>query len=102
MYPSSAPVRRSCRGRHSSLSGNPTDHRRSHGGHTMSAVTIATRTLPAASQRITPAKFAHFVLKTASFDAVISWYATVLQARVAHRDDFIAFLTYDDEHHRDR
>jgi Glyoxalase/Bleomycin resistance protein/Dioxygenase superfamily len=31
---------------------------------------------------------------------VIAWYATVLQARVAFRNDFIAFLTYDDEHHR--
>jgi len=66
----------------------------------MTPVATETRTLPATSQRITPAKFAHFVLKTANFDAVIGWYSTVLQARVAHRNDFIAFLTYDDEHHR--
>jgi catechol 2,3-dioxygenase-like lactoylglutathione lyase family enzyme len=66
----------------------------------MSTATTATRTLPAASQRIAPQKFAHIVLKTASYDAVIAWYATVLQARVAFRNDFIAFLTYDDEHHR--
>jgi catechol 2,3-dioxygenase-like lactoylglutathione lyase family enzyme len=66
----------------------------------MSATATATRTLPASPQRITPAKFAHFVLKTANFAAVIDWYAAVLQARVAHRNDFIAFLTYDDEHHR--
>ena len=43
----------------------------------MSHVTRA-RTLPASSQRITPAKFAHFVLKTANFDAVIDWYASLL------------------------
>jgi catechol 2,3-dioxygenase-like lactoylglutathione lyase family enzyme len=66
----------------------------------MSTVSATTRTLPAASPRITPAKFAHVVLKTANYDAVIHWYATVLQARVAFRNDFIAFLTYDDEHHR--
>jgi catechol 2,3-dioxygenase-like lactoylglutathione lyase family enzyme len=66
----------------------------------MSTVSTPTRTLPAASQRIAPAKFAHVVLKTANYDAVIRWYATVLQARVAFRNDFIAFLTYDDEHHR--
>src|SRR5262245_22314668 len=66
----------------------------------MSRAVTATRTLPASSERITPAKFAHFVLKTANFEAVIAWYATVLQARVVHRNDFIAFLTYDDEHHR--
>jgi catechol 2,3-dioxygenase-like lactoylglutathione lyase family enzyme len=67
---------------------------------TMNTVTTATRTLPASSERIAPQKFAHIVLKTGNFDAVIAWYATVLQARVAFRNDFIAFLTYDDEHHR--
>ena len=66
----------------------------------MSTVTTAIRTLPTSSQRISPRKFAHVVLKTANFHDVISWYATVLQARVAFRNDFIAFLTYDDEHHR--
>ncbi|HKQ63613.1 MAG TPA: VOC family protein [Methylomirabilota bacterium] len=66
----------------------------------MTQVATASRTLPQASQRISPQKFAHVVLKTANFDAVIAWYATVLQARVAFRNDFIAFLTYDDEHHR--
>jgi catechol 2,3-dioxygenase-like lactoylglutathione lyase family enzyme len=65
----------------------------------MTTVATATRTLPV-SQRIAPQKFAHVVLKTARYDAVIAWYATVLQARVAFRNDFIAFLTYDDEHHR--
>jgi catechol-2,3-dioxygenase len=66
----------------------------------MSTVTTTSRTLPTSSQRIAPQKFAHVVLKTASFDAVVAWYATVLQARVTFRNDFIAFLTYDDEHHR--
>jgi catechol 2,3-dioxygenase-like lactoylglutathione lyase family enzyme len=66
----------------------------------MSTATTTTRTLPATSQRISPQKFAHVVLKTAKFNDVIDWYATVLQARVAFRNDFIAFLTYDDEHHR--
>jgi len=67
---------------------------------TMTTTATAPRTLPVPTQRITPEKFAHVVLKTANFDAVIEWYATVLQARVAFRNDFIAFLTYDDEHHR--
>jgi catechol 2,3-dioxygenase-like lactoylglutathione lyase family enzyme len=66
----------------------------------MSTATTATRTLPTSSQRISPQKFAHVVLKTANFGDVIDWYATVLQARMAFRNDFIAFLTYDDEHHR--
>ena len=66
----------------------------------MMTTATAPRTLPAPTQRIAPEKFAHVVLKTANFDAMIEWYATVLQARVAFRNDFIAFLTYDDEHHR--
>src|SRR2546421_682159 len=66
----------------------------------MSTATTVTRALPTASQRIAPQKFAHIVLKSANFDAVIAWYATVLQARVAFRNDFSAFRTYDDEHHR--
>src|SRR5262245_39489395 len=57
-------------------------------------------TLPASSQRVAPQKFAHVGLRTANYYAVIAWYAAVLQARVAFRNDFIAFLTYDDEHHR--
>jgi catechol 2,3-dioxygenase-like lactoylglutathione lyase family enzyme len=66
----------------------------------MTDVATSTRKLPATTERIAPAKFAHVVLKTASYDRMIDWYATVLQARVAFRNDFIAFLTYDDEHHR--
>ena len=66
----------------------------------MTTTATATRSLPPPTQWIAPEKFAHVVLETANFDAVIEWYATVLQARVAFRNDFIAFLTYDDEHHR--
>ncbi len=47
-----------------------------------------------------PAKLAHFVLRTARFDEVIQWWSTVLGAHVVHSNDFLAFLTYDDEHHR--
>src|SRR2546425_2698696 len=39
----------------------------------MNTVATATRTLPASSQRIAPEKFAHVVLKTANYDAVIAW-----------------------------
>jgi len=66
----------------------------------MSNVATSMRTLPPPSRGIAPAKFAHVVLKTANYAAMIEWYATVLQARVVFRNEFIAFLTYDDEHHR--
>jgi catechol-2,3-dioxygenase len=47
-----------------------------------------------------PSKFAHVVYKTHRFDEMISWYARVFKARVQYRDERVAFLTYDDEHHR--
>jgi catechol 2,3-dioxygenase-like lactoylglutathione lyase family enzyme len=47
-----------------------------------------------------PAKFAHVVFRTRDLDRMVAWYETVLGAHVAMRNEFIAFLTYDDEHHR--
>jgi catechol 2,3-dioxygenase-like lactoylglutathione lyase family enzyme len=49
---------------------------------------------------VAPTKFAHVVLNTPRFDEMIDWYARVFEARVQHRDNRLAFLTYDDEHHR--
>jgi catechol-2,3-dioxygenase len=31
---------------------------------------------------------------------MVNWYETVFDARVQHKDPVLAFLTYDDEHHR--
>jgi catechol-2,3-dioxygenase len=47
-----------------------------------------------------PAKLAHVVWKTAQLDVMRDWYLTVLEAKVAFDNGFIAFITYDDEHHR--
>jgi catechol 2,3-dioxygenase-like lactoylglutathione lyase family enzyme len=47
-----------------------------------------------------PSKFAHVVYNTHRYDEMIDWYLKVFEARVQHRDDRLAFLTYDDEHHR--
>jgi catechol-2,3-dioxygenase len=49
---------------------------------------------------VSPIRFAHIVLRTKRLSELVSWYETVLGARVAFRNDFISFLTYDDEHHR--
>jgi catechol-2,3-dioxygenase len=49
---------------------------------------------------VAPSKFAHVVFNTHRYDEMIDWYAGVFEARVQHRDDRLAFLTYDDEHHR--
>ncbi len=49
---------------------------------------------------VAPSKFAHVVYQTHRFDEMIAWYGRVFEARVQHRGERLAFLTYDDEHHR--
>ena len=50
--------------------------------------------------RIAPVKLAHVVRRTSRFEEMVAWYETVLAARTVHNDGMLAFLTYDDEHHR--
>ncbi len=47
-----------------------------------------------------PIKLAHVVLRTGQLKAMRDWYLMVLEARVVFENDFLVFLTYDDEHHR--
>lgn len=47
-----------------------------------------------------PVKFAHVVYQTRRYDEMIAWYEDVFEAKVVHRSPVLAFLTYDDEHHR--
>ena len=49
---------------------------------------------------IKPAKFAHFVLRVSDLEASIQWYAAVLGMEMVHRAEKLAFMTYDEEHHR--
>lgn len=57
--------------------------------------------IPAAGAAVpVPAKLAHVVLRTSQFDRMQQWYLHVLAARTIYADGGLAFLTYDDEHHR--
>lgn len=47
-----------------------------------------------------PVKFAHIVLKTTQYSEMVAWWTDFLEADVRHGNDFISFLSYDDEHHR--
>jgi catechol 2,3-dioxygenase-like lactoylglutathione lyase family enzyme len=58
------------------------------------------RQLSPATRPISPAKFAHFVLRTGQLETMAKWYQAVLAARVVFRDERLCFLSYDDEHHR--
>jgi len=52
------------------------------------------------ARRVTPTKFAHAVLRTRQLKEMVEWYKTVLQAETVHENNFVSFMTYDDEHHR--
>lgn len=49
---------------------------------------------------IRPTKFAHIVYRTRRFEQMMQWYETVFGAKVQYQNPGLAFLTYDDEHHR--
>jgi catechol-2,3-dioxygenase len=50
--------------------------------------------------RVRPAQFVHVVYRTRRFEQMIKWYETVFDAKVQYQNPVLAFLTYDDEHHR--
>lgn len=50
--------------------------------------------------RIRPRKFVHVVYRTHRFDKMLAWYQFVFDAKVQYQNPILAFLTYDDEHHR--
>jgi catechol 2,3-dioxygenase-like lactoylglutathione lyase family enzyme len=47
-----------------------------------------------------PSKLAHVVYMTRRFAELIDWYQKVFEAKVVYQNPALAFLTYDDEHHR--
>jgi catechol-2,3-dioxygenase len=49
---------------------------------------------------VKPVKFAHVVYMTRRFEQMIAWYRNVFEADVVYENPALAFLTYDDEHHR--
>jgi catechol-2,3-dioxygenase len=56
--------------------------------------------LDPARGRVAPVQLAHIVRRTSRFAAMLAWYQSVLAAEIVHADDMLAFLTYDQEHHR--
>ena len=47
-----------------------------------------------------PYKMGHIAIRTDRFEEMIEWYGKVLEAKIAFRNNDMAFMTYDDEHHR--
>lgn len=50
--------------------------------------------------RTKPKRFVHVVYRTRRFDAMVAWYRVVFDAKVQYQNPALAFLTYDEEHHR--
>jgi len=50
--------------------------------------------------RIRLARFVHVVYRTRRFEQMVQWYETVFDAKVRYQNPVLAFLSYDDEHHR--
>lgn len=49
---------------------------------------------------VTTQTFAHFVLRVSNLQDSIDWCTTVLSMKVVHQNPFLAFMTFDEEHHR--
>ena len=49
---------------------------------------------------VSPSRLAHIVLRTSRMSEMLDWYKLVLNAETAFANDEIAFIHYDDEHHR--
>lgn len=49
---------------------------------------------------ISPRRLAHIALRTNQLPEMIDWYCKVLGTHVAYASETVAFLTYDEEHHR--
>lgn len=49
---------------------------------------------------VSPSKLAHFVVRTSRYPEMLDWYKTVFKAKPAFESEMIAFLSYDEEHHR--
>ncbi|KAL6241586.1 hypothetical protein RBB50_011609 [Rhinocladiella similis] len=47
-----------------------------------------------------PSRLAHVVLRTPRFRQMIEFYKVFLGAWATHENDFVSFMTYDEEHHR--
>jgi catechol 2,3-dioxygenase-like lactoylglutathione lyase family enzyme len=47
-----------------------------------------------------PSKLAHVVLRTSDIKTMVQFYTTFLGASVIHENSMLAFLSYDEEHHR--
>ncbi|KAH8781143.1 Glyoxalase/Bleomycin resistance protein/Dihydroxybiphenyl dioxygenase [Diaporthe sp. PMI_573] len=49
---------------------------------------------------LSPAALVHVVLQTSQYEPMVAFYKAFLGAHATYENDHLAFLTYDEEHHR--
>jgi len=53
-----------------------------------------------AAKVVSPIRLAHVVLRTNNFKPMVDFYKTFLGGEASYENDFLSFITYDEEHHR--
>jgi catechol-2,3-dioxygenase len=53
-----------------------------------------------ADARTKPAYISHYGIRARRLNEMVEWYKTVFNATVQHENEFLAFMTFDEEHHR--
>lgn len=66
----------------------------------MSTSTSSLSSADATQRQIVPQKLAHVVIRTSRFELMLDWYRKVFFAKTSYENPLLAFLTYDEEHHR--
>ena len=47
-----------------------------------------------------PAYISHYGIRAQRYREMIKWYQTVFRAKIQHENEFLSFMTFDEEHHR--
>lgn len=47
-----------------------------------------------------PAYISHYGIRAQRYQEMIQWYKTVFRAKIQHENEFLVFMTFDEEHHR--
>ena len=46
------------------------------------------------------AYISHYGIRAQRYQEMVQWYKTVFGAKIQHENEFLAFMTFDEEHHR--
>lgn len=66
----------------------------------MNANNPALKAADSRSALVVPTKLAHYVIRAKRFQDMLAWYRKVFHLQTSFEAPVIAFLTYDEEHHR--